>query len=153
MVALLPSLVLGPPINRLDAPDDLSASLGLVFAILAGLKPTLDPPAPIHHFVDVRDVALAHVRAATCKAARDQRILLNAGGFSETEMAQIMREKCSSELSGKTTPLSEANRLALHEKAPNRFTSSRAKELLSMQYRSFETTIVDTVHALRVLLS
>lgn len=147
LVAVNPCLVLGPPVNRMQSPEDLSTSIGLTFAIVMGLKP-LEPHRPMYHYVDVRDVALAHVRAATSKEATNERILLVAGAFCEAQLAQVVKDKCDPKLSSKIVPFTDANKEEVKTTLPSGFTTTRAQDWLKIEYLPFEKTVLDTVKSL-----
>lgn len=85
LATINPVAVLGPALG-----PDLSASLELVRALLAGAVPAV--PRVFFGLVDVRDVAGLHVKAMTAPEAAGQRFLATAGeAVSLHEMARTLR--------------------------------------------------------------
>ena len=98
------------------------------------------PDTRIWAFVDVRDVAEAHVRAYEARQAAGQRYSVAAGNFSYQQACDIIR-KHFPELRDKT-PKGNAG-----EALPPvyRMDSSKAETELGMTFRGLEETIVDSV--------
>lgn len=103
-----------------------------------GIRPT----APVFTFVDVRDVALAHVRAMERKDAGGKRFYVVGGYFSNAQVASIIRDKFP-ELKGM---LPESGKW--EDDFPKdhwRFDNSRSKEVLGIRYQGLEASVMDTV--------
>lgn len=124
----------------------------------SGIPATL----PVFTFVDVRDVALAHVRALTRPGAAGRRFYVVGGYSTNRRIVEIVR---------RTHP-----RLAQESKLPDvqvvmvqgagesgsvvklvgddlpedvhRFDTSRSKTVLGLEYRSLETSVRDTVSSI-----
>ncbi|KAJ7731808.1 NAD-P-binding protein [Mycena maculata] len=77
---LNPPWVFGPTIHEVSTPDGLNASAHLMYEALT--KPGVAAGAGGACWVDVRDLALAHVRALQKEAAGAERIIVSAGPFS-----------------------------------------------------------------------
>ncbi|WAP68870.1 NAD-dependent epimerase/dehydratase family protein [Jiella pelagia] len=85
MVAINPVLVVGPLL------DDLSgASMQLIGMMMRGKMPAV--PDVSLGFVDVRDVAAAHVAAMTAEDAVSRRFLLSAGSLSLMDLGRAIGE-------------------------------------------------------------
>ncbi|KAI5924588.1 hypothetical protein F4810DRAFT_664293 [Camillea tinctor] len=112
--------------------------------ILGRMKEELKPTAPIFTFVDVRDVALAHVRALTQPQAGGNRFYLVSEHFSNKRLAEIIR---------KSFP-SLADRLPstnVPDDLPDdvyQFDTSKSRELLGLEYTPLEKSVVDTVQSI-----
>ncbi|OCL12089.1 NAD(P)-binding protein [Glonium stellatum] len=86
---LLPTYIGGPYILPLSkGPDSLSWSDGLIWSVAAG-KPL--PQADYPSWVDVRDVARAHVQALITKEAKGKRFLLASTNLWYSDIADIVR--------------------------------------------------------------
>jgi nucleoside-diphosphate-sugar epimerase len=65
LVTINPPLVLGPVVPYLDSLDDINTSNARIRDMIQGkCKERLSPSLGVYLWADVRDVALAHVRAA-----------------------------------------------------------------------------------------
>ena len=84
LTAINPSMIFGPP---LDAA--FGDSIGLLQRILAGRDPMT--PRMEMAIVDVRDVALAHLRALERPQSAGQRIIVSAGTLSFADMGRILK--------------------------------------------------------------
>lgn len=89
LVTINPSVVLGPILS-----DGRSTSLGLVSQLLEGRLPAL--PNLGFGFVDVRDVAEAHLRAMELPRAAGERYLLGSEFMWLREVADILRASVES---------------------------------------------------------
>ncbi|ORC93719.1 dihydroflavonol-4-reductase [Trypanosoma theileri] len=87
LVVILPSITIGP--SRTDEISDAMLRL----QELATASPTV-PFAPnlYWNYVDVRDVAEAHVRALECQEVKDQRVIVSNGCFSYAELSVMIKE-------------------------------------------------------------
>lgn len=84
LTAINPSLVLGPLLDRQSG-----TSVGLVMRLLRGRDPvTMNINLSA---VDVRDVALMHVRALSLPATEGERIIASAGLLPLPEMARVLK--------------------------------------------------------------
>ncbi|KAF7179614.1 hypothetical protein CNMCM7691_008662 [Aspergillus felis] len=86
-----PVMVFGPVTYRLDSLGNVNTS-NAVFRdmILGKMRSGITPNS--FQWVDVRDVALAHVRAIEVPEAAGQRFLAAAGPYSNHEIAKISRK-------------------------------------------------------------
>jgi dihydroflavonol-4-reductase len=84
LVVINPGTILGPLIDQ-----DPGTSGEIVLRMLRGAMPMA--PDVILEYVDVRDVAAAHVAALMTPAAAGHRHILAAGGLSLMEVANILR--------------------------------------------------------------
>jgi nucleoside-diphosphate-sugar epimerase len=89
LTAVNPGLVLGPLIS-----SQTSTSHGAVKALMN--RELLAIPNFHFTFVDVRDVAAAHVAAMTSPQAKGQRYLCAVGDYSLADVAQVLREHYTS---------------------------------------------------------
>ncbi|ORY35474.1 dihydrokaempferol 4-reductase [Naematelia encephala] len=95
-VTINPPLVLGPIIHQVDSPEQLNTSVAGFYAWMSGQKTEADLPMGNQNFVDVRDCALAHVRALEVEDAKGQRFISSAGPFSANDYVVVCLFLCSS---------------------------------------------------------
>lgn len=105
----------------------------------------LPPTHPVFTWVDVRDVAAAHVRAMTRPQAGGQRFYVVAGHFSNKRLAESIR-KTHPQLAP-CLPPSEGVVDDLLEDV-YQFDNSRSVEVLGLQYADLETSVKDTVDSI-----
>ncbi|KAJ5453906.1 ketoreductase [Penicillium daleae] len=144
LATICPPCVFGPPIHPPESRETLNTS-NAYFAMLmhGGWKEKL-PPTGIWLWVDVRDVALAHVRAMEVPDAGEKRFFITAGHFDMKEVADIAKkmfpqyaDKLPIELiSDKPNPLYG-------------FDNNSSKEILQLEYLSLEKSVVDTIDFLQ----
>lgn len=146
---LNPPLVFGPILQDLGEKglDALNTSSKRILNIVQGKQHK--GPIGSNFYVDVRDLAEAHVRAIEPDYAgvAGKRVFTTAGDFSDFECAEIIRDQF---------PALRDNigeDLVRHLREGNKpsafgFNNSRSKELLGLRYRSLEQTVVDTVQSL-----
>ena len=104
------------------------------------------PSSRVSIWVDVRDAALAHVKAIETPAAANKRFFVAGGHFSNQEIANSIRDNFpeyrnvlpESALAGGDPP----------ERAYE-YDNSRTREMLGIKFRSLEESIVDTVKSLK----
>lgn len=93
LATICPPYVFGPPIHAPESQAALKA-LNAYFAMLmhGGWKEKL-PPTGTWLWVDVRDIALAHVRAMEVPEAAEKRFFITAGHFDMKEVAEIAKKR------------------------------------------------------------
>ena len=144
---MCPPLVLGPIIHYLQNLDNLNTSNQRIAAIMTGKAKEEIPPTGTFIWTDVRDLALAHVKAAELPAAANERFFVTAGFFSNEEIADIIREnfpQLQGQLPAKGTKGGEYPADGLYK-----YNNSKVKEVLGIQFRSLKESIVDTVNSLQ----
>ncbi|PCH03990.1 NAD-dependent epimerase/dehydratase [Penicillium occitanis (nom. inval.)] len=145
LVSINPCLVFGPPPRHLPGLDALNTSNHRIRDIVLGNnRAEITPTGPMFLFVDVRDVAEAHIRAMELPEASGQRFMLVGGFFSNKRIADIIRELYP-ELRDKL-PLPE-----LPDDFPENYYSydvSKSKRMLGMEYKDLRTCVKDAVDAM-----
>ncbi|MEU0185976.1 aldehyde reductase [Streptomyces sp. NPDC006207] len=155
LAVINPPGIFGPVLDR-----HLSASVGLVKAMLEGALPVV-PPQYVD-VADVRDVAQAHLRAMTEPAAAGERFLIGTGtATSLYAMARILAEglgeRAAKAPARELTPeeVREGARTdpALREAAGRLgkvpvLRTDKARAVLGWEPRSVETTVLDTAGSL-----
>ena len=105
------------------------------------------PPTMNYLFVDVRDLALAHVLAAEKDEAGGKRFFIVGGHFCNKEIAEIIGEAFP-ELKA-NLPTGEALKPGgFPQEGTYGFDNARSKNVLGLTYKSLRDSIVDTVKSL-----
>ncbi|KAJ4516479.1 methylglyoxal reductase (NADPH-dependent) gre2 [Exophiala dermatitidis] len=138
-----PPLVFGPVVHYLNSLDAINTSNARIRDMIQGKFKDGLPPSGVYLWVDVRDVALAHVKAMETPAAGGKRFFVTAGYMTNGEIAQIIKDKFP-QFADK---LPEKFDTKLPEDVYG-YDNSRSKEVLGLEYRKLEETIVDTVNSL-----
>jgi len=144
-----PPLVLGPIVHYLNSLDTLNTSNQRIRDIVQGKAKDEIPETGVFLWVDVRDVALAHVLAAEKEQAANKRFFVVAGYFSNKEIAQIVAKDYPQYKDGlptKDTPGGD-----YPEGGVYKFDNSRSKEVLGLTYRSLDESIKDTVKSFQAV--
>ena len=107
-------------------------------------------PSGVFFWVDVRDVALAHVKAMEVPAAANKRFFVTAGYYSNKEIAEIVRDSFP-ELASKVP---EGDALKPGDYPTDglyKYDNSRTVEVLGVKFRSLKESIVDTAKSLQAV--
>ncbi|EJD42224.1 NAD(P)-binding protein [Auricularia subglabra TFB-10046 SS5] len=137
LIVLNPPMVFGPIINA-QSLKSLNTSNAAVYAILSGERGAEIPPTGVHLWVDVRDLASAHVIALTAAGAGNNRFLVKADGeYSNQEIADILRKLFPVQPVPLGTPGTGL--------APDVYQgdNAKSKKLLGLEYKRLEETLAD----------
>src|SRR5205823_5463794 len=85
-------LVLGPIVHYLNDLSALNTSNQRVRNLITGQNKESIPDTGVYLWVDVRDLALGHVKAMELPEAGGKRFFFTAGYFSNKEIAEIIRK-------------------------------------------------------------
>jgi len=147
-----PPLVLGPVIHHLKGLHHLNTSNERIRDMIHGKFKNEIPNTGIYIFVDVRDLAKAHIEALGVDEAVNKRFFVTAGYFSNKSIASIIRknfpelaDKLPSEsTSGGDYPGGSTDNLYKYD-------NSRTSDILGIPFRSLEECIIDTVKSLQAI--
>ncbi|KAJ7016547.1 hypothetical protein C8F04DRAFT_1160741 [Mycena alexandri] len=132
-----PPLVLGPTIHEVASADALNTSARMLHDALAKAEGLTGGGC----WIDVRDLALAHVRALQKEEAGGERIIINAGAFSWQDWrAYSSTPPPASSKYQKGTP--GAGKDAVHLL---QYKNEKGIRILGIQYRSMEDTAADVI--------
>ncbi|PWY73689.1 ketoreductase [Aspergillus heteromorphus CBS 117.55] len=139
-----PPLVFGPVVHYLNSLDAINTSNQRISNLIQGNYKDGLPPTATFLWVDVRDVALAHVRAIEVPEAGGQRFFVTSGSYSNKDVADVVR-KAFPELEDKLPP-----RDAPSDKPADvyGYDNKKSIEVLGIQYRSLEESVTDTAKSL-----
>lgn len=144
LATLCPPYVFGPPIHAPESQAALNTS-NLYFAMLmnGGWKEKL-PPTGTWLWVDVRDIALAHVKAIEVPEAGGKRFLITADHFAMKDVAEVAKKNFPEYADKLPTELISDMPSPVYG-----FDNSRSKEVLQLEYRPLEACVVDTLKFLQ----
>lgn len=150
LVTINPGLVLGPSMTRASASTSLTTMKQLV-------NGTMFPAAPHLQMalVDVRDVAMAHIKAGYTSAAKGRHIT-SAGNPTMLNLGRILRKRFGNKylfpflrapkaMVWLIAPAAGLTRkfVSLNVGHPVRFDASKSRNELGLKYRSVEETVCD----------
>ncbi|KAJ5811735.1 flavonol reductase [Penicillium riverlandense] len=147
LVTICPPMVFGPNKNATADLTRLNTSSQQIYGLISPKGHPSDPipPNSSWSWVDVRDVAFAHLRAFQIPDAGGHRFLVCGGNFSFQQMADILRKKVPEVRNRLPTgnPGSGFGKVELY--IPD---SSKAVTILGIQFRDLEETVVDSARSL-----
>lgn len=141
---ICPPLVFGPVSPDLTSLDSINTSNERFRDLLQGKWQKEVQPTATILWVDVRDVALAHVQAMEIEDAWMKRFLVAASFFSNKAIADMMRINFP-DMADRLPP--EASFDDMPQKT-YKFNNKRSVDVLEMNYRSLEESVVDTVNSM-----
>ncbi|KEP49514.1 D-lactaldehyde dehydrogenase [Rhizoctonia solani 123E] len=140
LVAIHPVVTLGPMIHPVSRPSQLNTSISMLYNIISKKDAELSQEELLtfNNFGDVRDVALAHLRAMQYEHAGGQRFITANGAYTWQDALDALPAPYPRGISdsGKTV-----GRVV--------FDGSKARTMLGINYRSFEDSVRDTAEDLR----
>lgn len=137
-------LILGPVAPWLESLDMINTSNQRVWDLMHGKWRSKLPHSASWHWVDVRDVALAHIRAIVWPEAAGKRFLVCQGKMSNAEIAKVAITEFP-ELKDKVPEVLESDEPAdIFD-----IDTTQSREILGIQYRGLLETIVDTINTLK----
>jgi nucleoside-diphosphate-sugar epimerase len=146
LTTLNPPFVFGPIVHYLNSLDTVNTSNARIMKMMNGsMKEKLEPTGQ-WLWVDVRDIALAHVRAIEVPEAAGKRFFITAGYWSTSDAIEIIRKNFP-DLAGNLMEHPESDL----PKDIFKIDNSRGKKILGLEYRSLEECIVDTAKSLKAV--
>ncbi|KAF7874797.1 hypothetical protein EAF04_001971 [Stromatinia cepivora] len=146
LVTLAPPMVYGPLRHTIPSTHDLNQSNSRIYSGFVNSSKNAELPANgLHTFTDVRDLAEAHILAATLPEASGQRFIICEGQISSQNISDILRKNIP-ELEERT-PQGVPGDNGLEDGS---FTCSneKAEKVLGLEFRSKEDTFVDLARQL-----
>jgi nucleoside-diphosphate-sugar epimerase len=136
VTVFLPALIFGPPIQPLKSVKDLNFSVGVLYSLFNGSNPDTIPGTMFPAYIDVRDLAVAHVKALTTEGARNKRFLIGGMPFAMVDAAKAFQNVKA--LEGRLPKSMEAEPVVVPK-----IEAGEGNEVLGMKFRSLEETMVD----------
>lgn len=90
LTVFLPALIFGPPIQPVKDGKHLNFSVDSFYSLVDGRNATI-PDTMFPSYIDVRDLALAHVKALTEPAANNKRFLIGGRPLTYTAMVRELK--------------------------------------------------------------
>ncbi|KXH64738.1 dihydroflavonol-4-reductase [Colletotrichum nymphaeae SA-01] len=141
---ILPPLVFGPVLQRLNNLDSLSESNQFIRSFFNGSIYAEIPAVEYPVFADVRDIALAHVRAMEEPEAGNKRFFVANGHYSNRDIIGIIRKRSAKYRHSLPSEYLPGGKLPEDVFSIN---TQRSVNILGMEYRTLEDCIVDTVES------
>lgn len=137
-----PSFVFGPAIHKIKDVESINTSVALLFKYFNDPE-TIAPPSPTQSFVDVRDVAKAHIKAMQNPEAADKRFITSAASFTWQLVVDILHEQYPSR---KTASGGDgAGKRKIQYESDN----SLSQKVLGIKYIDLKTSVIDTIESLK----
>lgn len=147
LTVFLPALIFGPPIQAIKKPvsEGINFSTDIFYSLWNGSNKTI-PATMFPSYIDVRDLAEAHVKSLTAPEARNRRFLI--GGFALTYTAMVRSVK--SQVERGELPKDVLENLAEEGEADKgtpvpKIEAQEATKALDMTFRTMDDTTGDTV--------
>jgi nucleoside-diphosphate-sugar epimerase len=149
LVTVCPPLVFGPVVEHFASVESINTSNERVVALLQGKwKHEVPSTAPVPLWIDVRDLAAAHVQAMERPEAGGRRLFATAGRFSNREVADIVRDKFPEFVS--RLPGSEVQTGGpLPEDKTFKYNNDETNKFLGIDWIPLEKSITDLVAGLK----
>ncbi|KAK9782363.1 hypothetical protein SCAR479_00706 [Seiridium cardinale] len=139
----------GPIQRRLPSLDVMNTSNHRIRDMVLGrMKNKIEPTAPVFTWVDVRDVALSHIKAMTIPQAGGNRFYIVGGHFSNKKIADVIRNHFP-QLQHQLPP---TNTVDDFPDNVYQFNNAKSKDILGLQYAELEKSVVDTVNSILELM-
>ncbi|KAF4625715.1 hypothetical protein G7Y89_g12449 [Cudoniella acicularis] len=148
LVTIEPSLIFGPIVPGLHSLASLNTSNQLTQGITMGIAKERIPDFGGYFWVDVRNVAQAHIAAMELSAADGKRFILNAGLFNNKQIVEVIRKHFPEYHSVLPSESVEGGNYP----AGGIFSidNSRSVEVLGIKYKDLEEAVVDTVKSFKL---
>ena len=144
-----PPLVFGPVVHHLASLDTINTSNERIVALATGgWNKEIPETGPITIWVDVRDVALAHIRAMENPAAGGKRCLTVGSRFSHRQLAEIAWNNFP-ELKDKLPPKDVPGGGAPGPTENFKYNNDQTNEVLGIKWRTLEDSITDLIKTLQ----
>ncbi|RPD61332.1 NAD(P)-binding protein [Lentinus tigrinus ALCF2SS1-6] len=135
-----PPYVYDPVLHEVDKPEHLNESLTLWWnAVVAGKLTDEELVTIGFGWVDVRDLATAHVRATTTPEAGGERVIVSAGTYKDQDFVNIAHRLYPKLPAGNTSydPAKAVHMIS--------FDASKERKLLGIKYHTMEEMTRDTL--------
>lgn len=138
-----PVYVFGPQPFDEQAKGTLNTSAEIISSILKLTKSDEDWHHSNGDAVDVRDVAAAHIVAFEKEEAKNQRLLLSTGSFTDQTILDILHKDFPEQT--KDLPVGTPGSDVELFKSKNTIDNTKTRELLGFKLRTIEETVHDSV--------
>lgn len=145
VTVLLPALIFGPPLQAMTSLKHLNFSVGVVYSFFNGTYEEIPNThtAAFPSYIDVRDLATAHVRSLTTPGAANKRFLVGGAALTSTLVVKTLEKLADEgvlpELKGRL-PKDTGKDVDL---ALARIRAEEGNEVLGLSFRTPEQTFGD----------
>lgn len=144
LVTLCPPMVFGPVVHPVASVEQLNESNAVLWSVAAGADPL--PAARVPAWVDVRDLAEAHVQALINSSAGGKRFIpVSPEPFSYAYAADIMKESFNWAGDSVTRNYQSGSKPV----ASYGVDGETAARELNIRYHGFQETVVDFISQVR----
>lgn len=144
LVTICPPMVYGPVVHNLSSLAGLNTSNQRILDFIQGkYRDGQVPPTGTLMFVDVRDLAAAHVKAVEVEGAGGQRFFATGGHYSNKTLVDAIRDT-----NPKLSPRLPTDMIDELIDKPYTFNDSKIKKVLGMQFRPLRDCVGATVASL-----
>lgn len=151
LATICPPMVFGPVAHHLDSLAGINTSNSRIADLIQGKWLAEIPTSGVFLWVDVRDVARAHLEAMERAEAGGKRFFTSAGYYSNREIARAVRKNFP-DLADKL-PDPETVKIApggdFPEGGTYKYDNSRATKVLGIDWIPLEQSCIDTVKSLQ----
>ncbi|KAH7202695.1 uncharacterized protein BKA55DRAFT_587751 [Fusarium redolens] len=151
LTTICPTLAFGPVIQPLSCLEEINISSQRIYNFISGAYKSQIPDTGVSFFlwIDVRDLAVAHVKAmeAQLTARGNRRYLLTEGYFTNQDICKIIGRLFPEYQDA--LPSCEGEAGGYPKEGVYGFNNSRATEELGLRYRTLEESVVDTVRSFK----
>ncbi|KFY11879.1 hypothetical protein V492_04209 [Pseudogymnoascus sp. VKM F-4246] len=138
VTVLLPALIFGPPIEPLKGGvKGLHYSSSIIYSLFNGSNSTI-PATTFPSYIDVRDLADAHVKALNEPKVANKRLTIGGNKMTYTALVHALAKV--PELEGRLPADSREDQKVI----PANIIAEEGNEALNMTYRSLDETMADT---------
>ncbi|TLD15854.1 uncharacterized protein PgNI_02003 [Pyricularia grisea] len=147
LVTINPPIVFGPVVPYFANAESVNFSNGLILDLLRGKWKETGIPATggVFTWVDVRDVAAAHILAIEVPEAGGKRLLTIGGTFGNRDILEVARKNFGEKYADKLPGADAKGGEIPPEDARCSFDSSATDKILGIKWRNLEETIGDTI--------
>ncbi|KAI0384621.1 NAD(P)-binding protein [Hypomontagnella monticulosa] len=149
VATICPPMVFGPVAHHLDSLSGINTSNARFVDLIQGKWKSEIPASGVFLWVDVRDVALAHVRAMEIPEAGGQRFFTTAGYYTNPTIARAVRAAfpaLADKLPDESTSLAKG--ADIPEEGTYKYDNTRASKVLGIEWIGLEKSAEDTVKSL-----
>lgn len=149
VATVCPPAVFGPVVHHLATLDSINTSNERVVALLQGKwREEIAPTGPVQFWVDVRDVARAHILAMEKPAAGGKRLFTTAGYFSNREIIDVVRANFP-ELEDRLPPRDLKGGDAAPADQICKYDNSDTVKTLGIEWTGLKTSMIDLVKSIK----
>jgi nucleoside-diphosphate-sugar epimerase len=138
-----PTMIFGPPEQTVSSTKSLNTSADMIYQLISSDNKEL-PPQGLPLFVDVRDVAQAHVLALKHDSVIGKRVLLSGGPYTLYDTVKLIAEKYP-ELKSRLPSLDNTQP---ETRTISGVDTSTAENDLGLSFISYDKCLFETIDAL-----